>query len=219
MSQIFHHSTNTFARITIYGAVFILAFLVWVIFELSGSAYVTRQTQTREQPVPFSHAHHVGGIGIDCRYCHTTVETSSFANVPPTKTCMNCHSEIWLTSPTLEPVRASFRSGESLRWTRVHDLPDFVYFNHSIHVDKGVGCETCHGRVDRMPLMYQYASLQMEWCLDCHRQPEKYVRPREAVYTMGYQPAEDQEAVGRRLVKEYRIQDPRALTSCSTCHR
>ena len=108
--------------------------------------------QTREQPVPFSHAHHVGGLGIDCRYCHTTVETSSFANIPPTKTCMNCHSQIWNTSPTLEPVRASFRTGESIGWTRVHDLPDYVYFNHSIHVNKGVGCESCHGRVDQMPL-------------------------------------------------------------------
>jgi hypothetical protein len=219
MSQIFHRSTNTFSRITIYGAVFILGFLVWVFAELSGSAYVTRETQTREQPIPFSHAHHVGGIGIDCRYCHTTVETSGFANLPPTKTCINCHSQIWNTSPTLEPVRASFRTDESIRWTRVHDLPDFVYFNHSIHINKGVGCETCHGRVDRMPLMYQYASLQMEWCLNCHRHPERYVRPRDAVYTMGYRPAGNQEEIGRRLVKEYKIQGEWALTSCSTCHR
>jgi len=219
MSQIFHRSTNTFSRITIYGAVFILGFAVWVFAELSGSAYVTRETQTREQPIPFSHAHHVGGIGIDCRYCHTTVETSGFANLPPTKTCINCHSQIWNTSPTLEPVRASFRSGESIRWTRVHDLPDFVYFNHSIHINKGVGCETCHGRVDRMPLMYQYASLQMEWCLNCHRHPERYVRPRDAVYTMGYRPAGNQEEIGRQLVKEYKIQGEWALTSCSTCHR
>ena len=169
--------------------------------------------------MPFSHAHHVGGLGVDCRYCHTTVETSSFANIPPTKTCMNCHSQIWSTSPTLEPVRASFRTGESIRWTRVHDLPDFVYFNHSIHVNKGVGCETCHGRVDRMPLTWQQNSLQMEWCLDCHRNPEKYVRPREFVTTMGYQPEGDQAEIGRRLVHEYNIQDARTLTSCNTCHR
>src|SRR2546421_4575114 len=176
MSQIFHHSTNTFTRITIFGAVFILGFIGWLVVTLSSSDYVTRATQPREQPVPFSHAHHVGGLGVDCRYCHTTVETSSFANIPPTKTCMNCHSQIWSTSPTLEPVRASFRTDQSIRWTRVHDLPDFVYFNHSIHINKGVGCETCHGRVDQMALMRQHASLQMEWCLDCHRNPEKYVR-------------------------------------------
>ena len=219
MSQIFHHSANTFARITFFGAAVVIGLAGWAIAELSGSAYVTRQTQTREQPVPFSHAHHVGGLGIDCRYCHTTVETSGFANIPPTKTCMNCHSQIWSTSPTLEPVRASFRTGNSISWTRVHDLPDFVYFDHSIHVNKGVGCETCHGRVDRMALTYQASTLQMQWCLDCHRAPEQYVRPRDQVFAMGYQPQGDQAAMGRRLVSEYKIQDARTLTSCSTCHR
>jgi hypothetical protein len=219
MSQIFRHSTNTFARITIFGAVFVLAFLAWVVAELSRSAWATRMDQAREQPVPFSHAHHVGGMGLDCRYCHTSVEKSSFAGIPPTKTCMNCHSQIWLGSPTLEPVRASFRTNESLRWTRVYDLPDFVYFNHSIHVNKGVGCETCHGRVDKMPLTYQESSLQMEWCLDCHRQPEKHLRPREFVTTMGYQPAGNQEEIGLKLKKEYGVDDARALTSCNTCHR
>jgi hypothetical protein len=219
MSQIFRHSTNTFARITIFGAVFIVAFLTWVFSELDRSTYETRATQPREQPVPFSHAHHVGGLGLDCRYCHTTVETSGFANIPPTKTCMNCHSQIWNTSPTLEPVRASFRTGQSIQWTRVYDLPDFVYFNHSIHVNKGVGCETCHGRVDRMPLTAQAPSLQMEWCLNCHRHTEQYLRPRENITTMGYQPAGDQEEIGRRLQKEYQVQDVRTITSCSTCHR
>jgi len=219
MSQIFHRSTNTFSRITIFGGIFILAFLAWAFAELDRSAYVTRAQQVREQPVPFSHAHHVGGLGLDCRYCHTTVETSSFAGIPPTKTCMNCHSQIWSTSPTLEPVRASFRTDASIRWIRVHDLPDYVYFNHSIHINKGVGCETCHGRVDRMPLTRQVASLQMEWCLNCHRHPEGYVRPREFITTMGYEPAGEQEELGRRLVREYHIQDVRTLTSCSTCHR
>lgn len=219
MPQIFHRSTNTYSRITIFGAVFILGFLTWVFTVLDRSAYATRQAEVREQPIPFSHAHHVGALGIDCRYCHTTVETSSFANIPPTKTCMNCHSQIWLTSPTLEPVRASFREDKSISWTRVHDLPDYVYFNHSIHINKGVGCETCHGRVDQMPLMAQQHTLQMEWCLNCHRNTEKYIRPREFVTTMGYQPAGDQEEIGRRLQKEYNIQDVRLLTSCSTCHR
>jgi hypothetical protein len=219
MAQIFHRSTNAFSRITIFGAVVILAFVAWVAVQIDRSAYVTRASMMRDQPVPFSHEHHVGGLGIDCRYCHTTVESSSFANIPPTKTCMNCHSQIWSTSPTLEPVRASFRTGTSIRWTRVYDLPDFVYFNHSIHINKGIGCESCHGRVDRMPLTWQAASLRMEWCLSCHRQPEKYVRPREYITTMGYHPAGDQEEIGRRLVKEYKIQDARTLTSCSTCHR
>jgi len=219
MSQIFHRSTNTFSRITIFGGIFILAFLTWVFTVLDRSAYATRQHQVRDQPIPFSHAHHVGALGIDCRYCHTTVETSSFANIPPTKTCMNCHSQIWLTSPTLEPVRASFRDDKSISWTRVHDLPDFVYFNHSIHVAKGVGCETCHGRVDRMPLMYQQNALQMEWCLNCHRNTEKYLRPKEFITTMGYQPAGDQQEIGRRLQKQYNIQSVQLLTSCSTCHR
>jgi hypothetical protein len=219
MAQIFPRSTNTFSRITIFGAVLILAFVAWVAVQIDRSAYVTRAAVAREQPVPFSHAHHVGGLGIDCRYCHTTVESSSFANIPPTKTCMNCHSQIWSASPTLEPVRASFRTGASIRWTRVYDLPDFVYFNHSIHIAKGIGCESCHGRVDRMPLTWQAVSLRMEWCLDCHRQPEKYVRPRELVTTMGYRPAGDGEETGRRLVKEYKIQDARTLTSCDTCHR
>jgi len=219
MSQIFHHSSNTFARITMFGAVFILGFIAWAFGSLDRSTYMTRATNPREQPVPFSHAHHVGGLGLDCRYCHTTVETSHFANIPPTKTCMNCHSQIWLTSPTLEPVRASYRTGQSIRWTRVHDLPDFVYFNHSIHVNKGVGCETCHGRVDRMPLMWQENSLRMEWCLECHRNPENYVRPREFVTAMGYQPAGEQAEIGRRLVHDYQIQSPQTLTSCNTCHR
>jgi hypothetical protein len=219
MSQLFHHGANAIARFTIFGADFVVAFLGWVGFELNSSAWVTRIAQQRQQPVPFSHEHHVGGLGLDCRYCHTTVETSSFANIPPTKTCMNCHSQIWLTSATLEPVRASFRTGTSIQWTRVHDLPDFVYFNHSIHIDKGIGCESCHGRIDLMPLTRQVNTLEMSWCLDCHRAPEKYVRPREFVTTMGYHPAGDQVEIGLRLVKQYGIQDARTLTSCNTCHR
>jgi hypothetical protein len=216
MPQIFHRSTNTYSRVSIFGAVFFLGFLLWLFGAWSRSSWATQAGVAREQPVPFSHAHHVGDVGLDCRYCHTSVETSGFANIPPTKTCMNCHSQIWNTSPTLEPVRESFRTDRSIAWTRVHDLPDFAYFDHSIHVNKGVGCETCHGRVDKMPLTWQKASLQMEWCLDCHRHPEQYVRPREAVFQMGYEPPVDQETLGRQLVKEYKIQ---SLTSCSTCHR
>ena len=219
MAQIFHRSANSLARISIAGGIVVAGFLGWIVYEVDRSAWETRAAQTREQPVPFSHAHHVGGVGLDCRYCHTTVETSGFANIPPTKTCMNCHSQIWNTSPMLEPVRASFRTGQSIRWTRVNDLPDFVFFNHSIHVNKGVGCESCHGRVDRMPLTWQEHSLRMEWCLDCHRHAEQNLRPREFITTMGYQPAGDQETIGRSLMKQYNTPDVRTLTSCSTCHR
>jgi len=156
MAQIFPKSANAIARASVYGAIFVLIFAGWAFDALNRSAYNTRAFMAREQPIPFSHAHHVGGLGLDCRYCHTSVERSSFAGIPPTKTCMNCHSQIWSTSPMLEPVRASFRTGQSIRWTRVHDLPDFVYFNHSIHVNKGVGCESCHGRVDKMPLTWRW---------------------------------------------------------------
>ena len=216
MSQILHPSTNTYSKLSIFGAVFIVAGLLWLFGALSRSSYATQEDVAREQPVQFSHAHHAGGMGIDCRYCHTTVETAATANIPSTKTCMNCHSQIWNTSPALEPVRESFRTDRPIAWTRVHDLPDFAYFNHSIHVKKGIGCETCHGRVDKMPLTWQKSSLQMEWCLDCHRHPERHVRRREDVFKMGYEPPADQEALGRQLVKEYRIE---SRMNCSTCHR
>lgn len=217
MPQIFKSGANALARSSIVLAVVVLGGLGVGLFELiADSTYATRQGDAREQPVQFSHAHHVGSMGIECRYCHTTVENSAHASVPPTKTCMNCHSQIWINSPTLEPVRESYRSNQSIRWTKVHDLPDYVYFNHSIHVKKGVGCETCHGRVDNMALMYQQSSLEMRWCLDCHRHPEKYVRPREFITKMGYEPAEPQETLGPKLVKEYNIQK---LETCWTCHR
>lgn len=219
MSQIFHRSTNTISRFSIFGAVFVLGAIVWAVALVNRSAWITEATVAREQPVQFSHAHHVGGLGIDCRYCHTSVEESAFANIPATRICMNCHSQIWSQSLFLEPIRRSFRTGEAIRWIRVNDLPDFVYFNHAIHVDKGVGCVTCHGRVDRMPLMAQYASLQMEWCLGCHREPERYIRPRQYVFSMDWQPPSDQIEMGRRLKREYRIRDARTLMSCSACHR
>jgi Cytochrome c7 and related cytochrome c len=216
MSQIFHHSTNTLSKLSIFGALFLAAGTLWLILEINRSPYVTQAGVARDQPVPFSHAHHVAGMGIDCRYCHTSVETSATAGIPPTKTCMNCHSQIWSDSPTLEPVRESFRTEKSIEWVKVNDLPDFVYFNHSAHVNQGVGCTTCHGRVDRMPLMWQEASLTMEWCLDCHRQPERYLRPRQQVFNAAYEPPADQLALGRSLVEEYGIH---TRTSCSTCHR
>lgn len=179
---------------------------------------MTNELVAREQPVQFTHEHHVAGLGIDCRYCHTSVEKSSFAGIPPTETCMSCHSQIWTNAAILAPIRESFKSGIPLKWTRVHDLPDFVYFNHSIHVAKGIGCESCHGRVDQMPLMWQQSPLQMEWCLNCHRNPEKMIRPRDQIVTMGYEPAEDQAVLGPKLVQEYHV-NVKQLTNCSICHR
>ena len=216
MSQVFHPSTNTFSKLSIFGALFLIGGLLWASALVNRSAYVTREGVAREQPVPFSHRHHAGELGIDCRYCHNTVERVGYANIPPTQTCMNCHSQIWVDSPMLEPVRSSFRTDQSIQWTKVYDLPDFVYFDHSIHVNKGVGCATCHGRIDRMNLTWQASSLQMEWCLNCHRNPELYVRPREEVFNMNWRPPSDQLDLGRRLVKEYKIQ---TRTDCSACHR
>jgi hypothetical protein len=218
MPQIFHRSTNTLSKVSIFGAVFLLAFMTWAFAKLERSSYSTGQGVILEQPVPFSHDHHVAALGIDCRYCHTSVEEAAFAGMPPTATCMNCHSQIWSQSPMLEPVRESFKTDIPIQWTRVNDLPDYVYFDHSIHVVKGIGCDTCHGPVHRMPLMWRHASLQMEWCLDCHRNPERYVRPREEVFNMAWQwPAErDPLEEGQKRVEEYGIQ---TLDSCSTCHR
>lgn len=216
MAQIFHRSTNTFAKVSIFGAVFMIAAMGWLIFELERSAYFTEVGVAREQPVAFSHKHHVAGLGLDCRYCHTSVENSSFAGIPPTKTCMNCHAQIWNNSPTLEPVRASFRNDQSIEWTRVNDLADFVYFNHSIHVAKGMGCQTCHGQVDQMPLTWREKTLHMEWCLECHRQPELFVRPKAEVFNMNYKPPANQLKLGKELVRDYKI---RKLESCSACHR
>jgi hypothetical protein len=219
VSQIFHRSFNVIARVTLFGGLFAMAAFAWVLSEINLSPYATQAFMVREQPVQFSHKHHVGDDGIDCRYCHTSVENSAFAGIPPTKTCMNCHSQLFLDSPYLETVRASFRTGTPLTWTRVHDLPDYVYFNHSIHVNKGVGCATCHGRVDLMPLTWQVASLRMEWCLDCHRHPERFVRPKEQIFNLSWKPPANQEEMGRKLIDEYQIQPPEVITSCSTCHR
>jgi hypothetical protein len=172
-----------------------------------------------EQPIPFSHQHHVRDDGIDCRYCHVAVETSAFAGLPPVDTCMTCHSQLYVGAPMLEPLRRASAGEQTLRWNRVHDLPDFVYFDHSIHVAKGVGCSTCHGPVDRMPLTRRVASLYMEWCLECHRAPERYLRPRERVFDMDWRAPDDQLAQGRLLARQYHLRTTRELTDCSTCHR
>jgi Cytochrome c7 and related cytochrome c/Class III cytochrome C family len=216
MAQIFHRSTNTISRVSVFGGIGIIAVLVAALAAINRSSYLTEVGVARSQPVQFSHKHHVSDDGIDCRYCHTSVEESSFAGIPSTKICMNCHTQIWPESPILEPVRESFRTGKSLQWTRVHNLPGFAYFDHSIHIQKGVGCVTCHGRVDQMPLMWRENTLYMEWCLECHRNPERFVRPREQVFNMDWQPPVDQITLGQKLVQEYKIE---SLTSCSVCHR
>jgi hypothetical protein len=236
MAQIFNRNANTLARASLLGVVLLLSAVGAALMQLQRSPYVTRQHMALEQPVPFSHQHHVAGLGLDCRYCHTSVEESSFAGIPPTKTCMNCHVQMWTNADMLAPVRYSFRTGKSIQWTRVHDLPDFVYFNHSIHVAKGVGCYSCHGPVDEMPLMYQENSLQMEWCLNCHREPEKFLRPKDQVFNMKYeQPSSEhpvevevngqkktftsQIELGNALKSKYDLRSVQDITSCSTCHR
>ena len=218
MSQIFHPSFNTISRVSVFGAIFAIAGLLWLLALLNRSDYVTQVKVVRDQPVHFSHKHHVSGLGLDCRYCHWSVEEGAFAGIPATEVCMNCHTQIWSDSAVLEPVRASFRNDTSLRWTRVHDLPDFVYFDHGIHVSKGVGCVECHGRVDQMPLTWKVATLQMEWCLECHRDPGPRLRPRDKVFDLAWQPEENGEELGPELLRYYGIRVSQ-LDDCSVCHR
>ncbi|MES2788677.1 MAG: cytochrome c3 family protein [Planctomycetota bacterium] len=185
MAQIFHPGMNILAKATIFGAIFIIAGIAVAGAAFVRSPYVTQVNVVREQPVPFSHQHHVRELGLDCRYCHYGVEKSSSAGIPSTEICMGCHSQVWKDAEMLRPVRESFQNGTPLKWTRVHDLPDFVYFSHKIHVAKGVGCESCHGRVDEMPLMRRAASLHMDWCVECHRHPERAVRPKQDLFQFG----------------------------------
>jgi hypothetical protein len=219
MSQLFPRSANILSKVSLYGSLLGGAAVLWMCIIYTRSSYGTGAGIVRVQPVPFSHEHHVGVLGIDCRYCHTSVETSSFAGLPPTKTCMNCHSQIWVGSDMLQPVRESYRTNQSLTWHRVYNLPGFVYFDHSIHVNKGIGCSSCHGRMDEMPFTYQVPSLLMEWCLDCHRHPEREIRPRGEVFNIRYHKPADQLDLGRKLLTEYGVKGPTDITSCSVCHR
>jgi hypothetical protein len=219
MPQIFHPSANTLSRLTIFGSLGVMLGPVLLTYMVLNSPYQTKVGVIQPQPVPFSHQHHVEALGIDCRYCHTTVETSSFAGLPPTHTCMSCHSQIWSTSPMLEPVRASLATRQPIVWTRVHNLPDFVYFNHSIHIQKGIGCVSCHGRVDKMPMMWKEEPMTMAWCLECHRHPEQHLREKKEVFNMAWAPpAREQLATGRALIESKHIEVDR-LTNCSVCHR
>ena len=218
MAQLFPRSANWVAGASILALLGLVGVAMGILLNINRLDYVSGVNLPREQPVPFSHLHHVTGIGIDCRYCHTSVEESAFAGLPPTETCMTCHSQIWNQAPMLEPVRASFRDGKPLEWTRVHDLPDFVYFDHSIHVSKGIGCQTCHGPVDRMPLVWKENTLNMEWCLECHRHPEKFMRPGDEVFNMSWRPPREPEELGRELVAQHQVEAAH-LTDCAICHR
>jgi len=219
MGQIFHRSTNFIARFSLFAGIAVAGLAGLVIYATPRSPYKTNQNVVREQPIQFSHKHHVGDDGIDCRYCHTGVETSAFAGIPPTKTCMNCHSVLYKDAAYLEPVRESYRTGKPLQWSRVHRLPDFVYFNHSIHVNKGVGCSTCHGQVNQMALMWQSSTLLMSWCLDCHRNPEQALREKKDVVNMDWKAPANQAEIGKALAAQYKLRSTLELTSCSTCHR
>jgi len=219
MAQFFKRSANNIARISMIAVVVLggLAFLSYT--QIARSSYLTGRYLEKQQPVQFSHKHHVGDDGIDCRYCHQTVETTATAGMPATQTCMNCHSQLWADSPYLEPVRASFRENKPIQWERVHDLPEYVYFNHSIHVAKGVGCSTCHGQIDTMPAVYQENTLQMEWCIACHREPEKFIRPKKEIFNMQWSDGDIDAGERAQLKADYHIRSKEMMTSCSVCHR
>lgn len=238
MAQLFPPSSNSTVRALIIGGVLAAAGLISFPYLIDRSPYVSGQRVSYEQPVPFSHMHHVRGLGIDCRYCHTGVENSPFAGIPATKTCMTCHSQIWTNADLLEPVRAAFKDNKPIQWTRVHNLPHYVFFDHSIHINKGVACTTCHGPVQFMPLTYQQNTLHMRWCIDCHRHPERFIGRREDVFkTDSNHPDRDdlfmtnlhpleKEGVepekklsGAELVKLYKIKPRVKMQDCYTCHR
>jgi len=219
MAQVFHPAANTIARLSIIVGLGGLIGTLVLFDALQKSSYTTEVNMPREQVVPFSHKHHVS-MGLDCRYCHTSVEKAAFAGIPPTRTCMNCHSIVWNEAPMLEPVRQSWKTGKPLEWNRVHDLPQFVYFDHSAHLNAGIGCATCHGQVDEMPLVWKENTLYMSWCLDCHRQPEKFVRPRDKITDMAYKAPKNQLEVGAELLRVHNVDTSNnRLMDCYKCHR
>ncbi|MBX3179750.1 MAG: cytochrome c3 family protein [Candidatus Hydrogenedentes bacterium] len=218
MAQVFHRSANVLARASIIGGAAAAAVVALLGAAIYRSPAVTQVNIAKAQPIPFSHQRHVGGNGIDCRYCHTSVEESGVANVPPTETCMTCHSQILADAPMLEPVHDSWKSGKPIEWTRVYDLPDFVYFDHSIHVAKGIGCTTCHGNIQDQRLTHKANTLHMAWCLECHRAPEKFIRPKDKVFDVDWKAPENQLEIGKKLVQEYKVKVEQ-LDNCSVCHR
>ncbi len=220
MAQFFRKSANNIARISMVAVVLIGGLVFGAYTQIARSSYITGRYLERQQPVQFSHKHHVGDDGIDCRYCHSTVETTASAGMPPTQTCMNCHSQLWADSPYLAPVRASYRDNKPLEWRRVHDLPEYVYFNHSIHINKGVGCASCHGDISNMPSVYQANTLQMEWCLSCHRNPAPNIRPKAEIFNTAWNPDDITPAQSAEVENKVKgLRSTAMLTSCSTCHR
>lgn len=218
MPQIFRPSANTIARVVLVTILVGPFLLIGLAYAVMRSPYATGQGVTLRQPIPFSHKHHVGDDGLDCRYCHTSVEKSGFAGLPATTVCMTCHSQLFNTADMLAPLRESLTQRRPIRWQRVHRLPDYVYFDHSIHIAKGVGCTTCHGQVQTMPLMRQAAPLTMGWCLDCHRDPAPHLRPPSEIFSTQWTPRSDQREEGRKLLVQYHIETEH-LTDCSRCHR
>ena len=217
MAQLFPPSVDLYAKIVILGVGFLLVGGTYSVYLLNRSPYWTNVGVTLDQPVPFSHRHHAGELGIDCRFCHTSVATSSYAGMPDTQTCMTCHSQIWKNAPMLEPVRQSYAENRPIEWNKVNEMPGYVYFNHSIHVNKGVGCSSCHGRVDEMPITWKATDMTMSWCLACHRNPASNLRPISQVYQMDWTTPKDPH-VGQALFATRNIQKDH-LTDCSACHR
>ncbi len=220
MAQLFHRGANNVAKASLLMAVVLGGVAFYVYTVVARSSYLTGRYLEKQQPVQFSHRHHVGDDGIDCRYCHSTVETTAVAGVPPTQTCMNCHNQLFADQPYLEPVRASFRENKPIKWERVHDLPGFAYFDHSIHVAKGVGCASCHGDVANMAAVYQENTLQMEWCLSCHRDPAPHIRPKSEIYNTSWNPRDITDEQRKEVAEQIgKLRSKELLTSCSTCHR
>lgn len=218
MPQLFPPSADMWLRLGLLGLGGGIVMLVLLCLGLARSDYLTAVGFVVAQPVPFSHEHHVNGLRIDCRYCHDAVEVSANAGFPPTETCMTCHSQVWTGAPMLEQVRDSLADDRPLHWQRVAKLPDYVYFHHDIHIHAGVGCVTCHGRVDEMPLMSRAEPFTMQFCVDCHRDPAPRLRPRTAITDMTWTPPGNEPAYGHALMAKAGI-DPRGLTDCAICHR
>lgn len=216
MGPLFRPFHNTAVRISLLGLVLLFTGTLVGLMVYARTPWARGTNEPIEQPIEFDHRHHSRDEGIDCRYCHDTVEVSAYAGIPPTELCLNCHAQVWNSSPLLAPVRESFYSGRPIVWRRVHRVAEFVYFNHAIHVQKGVGCATCHGRVDLMPMVYQVHSMTMGWCLACHRDPVPSLRPVSEMTSMTWTPPADDPDLGRRLAEEY---DVRTRTSCDACHR
>jgi hypothetical protein len=218
MAQIFSRSADTWLRLGLLMLIVGLSGGLFVGLALDRSDYQNGRNWVVEQPLPFSHAHHAGDLKIDCRYCHSSVESSAMASIPSTETCMTCHSQIWKSADVLEPLRKSLREHEPMHWQRVVELPDYVYFHHGVHVNAGVGCSECHGRIDRMQLVFKAEPMSMGQCLACHRDPAPHLRPVGQVTNPQWHTNQDRRALGEQLMKERQI-DIHGLTDCGICHR